>query len=183
MISITSYTNYDQQINYLTIDDDSTTNYGYVGDDPTNNPSLIELVVPNNDKYVLQLPANTSISISAKKRLAQSQIVDGVSAFEQISREPCSIEFEGKLLSNDPVNNNGFAQNALNNLWEHVWIPDGLLQVNNTLLNGLGITELIIESVTPTTARGSKHISFSIKALENIHGYSNTDLNPKLDVF
>ena len=71
--------------------------------DYTNNPSYI--VIGNSQLQGalgaglqllngLQLPLDTIILINGKKILAESQIIDGVSVFEHISRKPYTIDFD-----------------------------------------------------------------------------------------
>ena len=138
--------------------------------DATNNPSLI---VING----ITLPNNTVIYINGKKVFVQDKILDGVSVTERISREPYEIEFEGVLLIknsdgslNYDLTQYIFPQKALEQIWQKIWLPDTVQKIQNTYLNGLGVQQIIIESITPTTLRGSKDLPFRIKAIENVVG-------------
>ena len=131
--------------------------------DLTNNPSL--LIVGN-----VTLPADTVIYLNGSKTLAQSKIVDGVSVIERISRQPYEIEFECVVRAQDAAGNWIFPQDALNNIWVNVWVPDTVQTIQNTYLNKLGIQEMVIETVTPTTVRGSKNIPLRMRGYENIPG-------------
>ena len=131
--------------------------------DLTNNPSLLVL-------GGITMPADTVIYVSGSKVLAQSKILDGVSVMERISRNPYELEFECVIREQDASLNYIFPQNALNNVWSNVWLPDTVLTIKNTYLNNLGIQEMVIETITPTTVRGSKNIPLRLRGYENIPG-------------
>jgi hypothetical protein len=131
--------------------------------DLTNNPSL--LVIGG-----ITLPADTIIYINGSKVLAQSKILDGVAVTERISRNPYELEFECVIREQDANGNYIFPQNALNNVWVNVWLPDTVQSINNTYLNKLGIQEMVIDTITPTTIRGSKNIPLRIRGFENVPG-------------
>jgi hypothetical protein len=138
--------------------------------DPTNNPSRVLI-----SGY--QLPLDTVTYISGKKVLAIDKILDGVSVVERIAREPYELEFECVLREKNAdgqINSDYtfyiFPQQALDDIWQKIWLQDTVQQIENTYLNKLGISEMIIESITPTTYRGSKNIGLRIKGFENIPG-------------
>lgn len=131
--------------------------------DLTNNPSLVVI-------GGITMPADTVIYINGQKILAQSKILDGVSVTERILRMPYEIEFECVIREVDGNNINVFPQNELYNIWSNVWLPDSVLTIQNTYLNKLGIRELVVESISPTTVRGSKNIPLRIRGYENIPG-------------
>lgn len=138
--------------------------------DPTNNPSLIN--IGGN-----VLPPDTEVRISGEKILAESQIIDGVSVFEHIARKPYEIEFmvvvrEVGAIGTNPVPGAvwPFPQVELNEIWQTIWVPNTVQTIQNTLINGLGILEIIIKSIAPATRLGSKNIYARIKAYENQPG-------------
>jgi hypothetical protein len=138
--------------------------------DPTNNPAL---VIINN----VTLPKDALITIDGKKLLVNSKILDGVNVTERILREPYKIEIEcvfRKTNSVGEINADStfwiFDQESLNNAWNNIWLPDGVLKIKNTYINQLGVTEIIIESVNPIISRGSTNIGFKISAIENVAG-------------
>jgi hypothetical protein len=138
--------------------------YSPPGKDLTNNPSLTVI-------GGITLPADTAIYLNGKKTLAISKILDGVSVVERISREPYEIEFECVLRQASPDNTIYiFPQEELDNVWSNVWLPDSVQKVQNTYLNKLGVQEIIIDTITPTTIRGSKNIPLRIHAYENVPG-------------
>lgn len=129
--------------------------------DLTNNPKAIII-------GGISLPNSSSIMVSGKKTIAESQIIDGVSVFEHISRKPYEIEF--KFLIWDSSIHPVFPQSVINNLWTNVWLPNSVQRVTNTYLNGLGIQQIIIESIKPMPRLGSKNVDMVIKAYENQFG-------------
>jgi len=144
--------------------------YNNVGADPTNYPAL---VIING----VTLPKDALITIDGKKLLVNSKILDGVNVTERILREPYKIEIEcvfRKTNAVGEINYDGtfwiFDQDSLNTAWTKIWIPDSVLNITNTYLNALGVSEIIVESVNPTISRGSTNIGFKISAIENVAG-------------
>lgn len=153
--------------------------------DKINTPGAVTLISPTNQVI---LPPDTLISIHADKHLVMTNILDGVSVFEHIQRKPCRIEFEGVLRMQTKggiiyqnttppagltgITNNVFAQDYLNAVWTHLFLPDTVLKVANSYLNGLNIQEIVIESITPSVVRGSTNIPYHITAWENVPGQS-----------
>ena len=154
-----------EQVNYngRTLPQDKV-NYVPPVKDLTNNPSLVVI-------GGITLPPDTAIYVNGKKTLATSKILDGVSVVERVLREPYEIEFECVIRT---ANADGtgyiFPQDELDNVWSNVWLPDSVQKVQNTYLNKLGIQEIVIESISPTTVRGSKNIPLRIRAYENVPG-------------
>jgi hypothetical protein len=131
--------------------------------DPSNNPRLI--IIGNT-----ALPTSTNISLSGKKILAESQIIDGVSVYEHISRKAYEIEF--KIMIYDASNVPVFPQSFITNIWDSIWLPNTVQSIRNTYLNSLHIQEIIIESIKPQPRLGSKIVDMVIKAVENQAGQS-----------
>ena len=150
--------------------------------DPTNNPSV---VIING----ITLPYDVAIYIDGEKIIAESKIIDGVSVFEHVARKPYLIEMEFVLRTkNDPNTKDSkspeyvFPQKALEDLWNKVFIPNSIASIVNTYLNGLGVTEMIIYSISPTTYRGSKNVSVKIKGSENQKGQSLPSISDVLQL-
>jgi len=141
--------------------------------DATNDPSV--LIIGG-----ISLPLDTAIFLNGRKVLAQSDILDGVNVFEHILRKPYEIDIDvivrptgdipGDIYQPTVNNQQVFPQDKLNNIWFNIWLPNTVLDVTNTYLNGLGITEIIVESIQPATVRGSTNIPVRIRAFENIPG-------------
>jgi len=138
--------------------------------DPTNNPSILVI-------GAITLPQDVIIFINGKKVLVHDKILDGVSIIERISRDPYEIEFECTLRQaneigqvNSDLTTYIFPQKQWNLIWQKMWLPDTVQTVDNTYLNGLGISQIIIENITPMPKRGNKDIELRIKAYENVPG-------------
>lgn len=142
--------------------------------DATNNPKLF--IANQETPQAVTLPDDTMILIPGEKEIVETKILDGVSVTERISREACKIEIDFVLRSKDSTGTTYtggvFPQKLLEQLWSNLFLPDTVVKVQNTQLNGLGISELVIKSVTPTTQRGSTNIHVKIKAIENVPGQS-----------
>lgn len=130
--------------------------------DLSNNPSAIVI-------GSVFLPASTQINLRGEKIIAESQIIDGVSVFEHISRKPYEIDFDITIWQGDNSNlaSTAFPQQQLNNLWTDVWQANTVQNLNNTYLNGLGIQQIIIKSIAPQPRLGSTVLVIRIKAYEN----------------
>jgi Domain of unknown function (DUF6046) len=160
--------------------------------DLTNNPSFIFIgqvvtvstgaAIPGLQLQTIrslngfQLPLDTIITLNGKKILAESQIIDGVSVFEHISRKPYEITFDFTIRPKgtqpgvgNPAINNPFPQVDINNLWT-LWETNTVQTIQNTYLNGLKITSIIIQDIQPATVRGSLNIPVKLKVVENQHG-------------
>jgi len=137
--------------------------------DFTNNPSLITIGNGNN---TITLPADVLVYIDGEKLIAESQIIDGVSVFERVSRRPYEINFECVVRDVDSNGAQIFPQDKLDNIFTAIWLPDSVQTVKNTFLNKLGIQELIIKNISPATVRGSTNIPLRMKCYENVQGQS-----------
>lgn len=166
-----------------TLPDDKVT--PQVFSDPFNKPGLIIL---NNGTQQIALPPDTVIVPKVKKTLVQTHILDGVSVFEHIMRDPVMMEFQGVFRmqdingtrynnTNPPAGlvgtiNNVFAQDYMNDVWNFLFIPNTILILKNSFLNGIGIQQIIVEEFAPLTVSGSKNIPYKLTAWENVPGQS-----------
>lgn len=151
--------------------------------DTVNTPSLLTI-------GGIQLPNDSMITpIEGKKVLVMTAILDGPPAFERITTHATKIiiectlrmQIQGGTTYRDtnkspsgvsgPISN-VFAQEYLHDVWFNVFRPNSLLQVKNSLLNNLNITELIIEECHVAVVRGSTNIPVTIHAWENVPGQS-----------
>jgi hypothetical protein len=139
--------------------------------DLTNNPSRVRLYSPS---FGLVLPQDTVIYLMGEKGLAMTQILDGPVVYERIFTKPYELEFEFVLRTKDPESpgNYIFPQEDMLTLWNNLWLPDSVVSIDNTYLNKLGIMEMIIETITPVTVRGSKNLPVKIKGYQNVPGQS-----------
>lgn len=130
--------------------------------DLSNNPSGIVI-------GSVFLPASTQVILRGEKIIAESQIIDGVSVFEHISRKPYEIDFDVTIWQSDNSNqaSTTFPQQTINNIWTDLWIPNTVQTLNNTYLNGLGIQQVIVKSISPQPRLGSTVLIIRIKCYEN----------------
>ena len=130
-----------------------------------NKPSEVYLsTIPN--KWV-RLPIDVVIGLDGDKVIAESKILDGVAVFERISRKPFEINFEFTCREQDESGNYVFPQDTIQELVQTVWQKDQVIQLKNTFLNSLGISNIILQSITFTSIRGNTTVICSIKAKES----------------
>jgi hypothetical protein len=136
----------------------------------------------------VQLPQDTITIFDGEKIIAESKILDGVMLFERVSRKPFDIDFnftirsdsDFTLLKSAPKSiqqqlqanfNESFSyefpQKAIEGYFSQIWNLDQVVPVVSTLLNGVGIREIIIKKITITTVRGTTSVNGVIKCLEN----------------
>lgn len=150
--------------------------------DKTNTPGQITI-------GGIILPPDTTMNLNGKKIITDDRILDGVEVFERIGRRATIIEFQcilrmqqqgGQTFYNTntappglqgPVNNI-FAQQYLHDVWFKVFMPDSVVKVQNSLLNNLGIFEMVIDDCDPVTVRGTTNIPVRIRGRENVPGES-----------
>jgi hypothetical protein len=157
--------------------------------DFTNSPSVVKI-------NGIQLPLDTLILLDDEKIIAESKILDGASIFEKVSRKPFSINFEFTIRQrinekfdtvrqsatntiNTSLTGRGrfvFPQSVIENYIENIYKPDQVVKIENTYLNGIGITELIIKSATLTTIRGNTDVMGSLKCFENYNSIEGETL-------
>lgn len=134
-------------------------------------------------------PDSLIVPVSGKKRLAQTTILNGPSAFERVYTLPTKFEISCTLrmqniggqtfynTNTQPAGltgqiNNVFAQQYLHDVWYNIFQPDSVLAIQNSMLNNLGITQVIIEEVEARPVRGSTNIHCTIHCWENVPGQS-----------
>lgn len=137
--------------------------------DFTNNPSLV--TIGNGDNN-LSLPSDVMVYIEGEKIIAESQILDGVSVFEHITRKPYEINFECNIWDTDADGKQIFPQDLLDDIFQNIFLPNTVIAVTNTFLNKIGISQLIVKTISPATVRGSFKIPLRIKCYENVPGQS-----------
>jgi hypothetical protein len=134
----------------------------YVASETINNPSIVKL-------NGIELPRDVIISIDGEKVLAISKIIDGVIVFEHISRNYFEINFEMTVRSFSEMypNKYVFPEQNVVDIFQKIFIPDSVMSVENTLLNAIGIFEVVIGKVRMTTLRGSTDVPVNIPCYEN----------------
>lgn len=142
--------------------------------DPTNDPGVLSI-------GGIFLPADTIVFIDGAKNIAKSQILDGVEVTEHINRRATNLEFDIVIREDGAITSAGalpittpspFPQDQLVNFWDTVWLPNTVQKIQNTVLNKLGILEIVIENVNVAEVRGSKNIPIRMTAYENVPGLS-----------
>lgn len=150
-------------------------NYAPPQVDQTNDPSV--LIIGG-----IILPADTVVYIDGMKTNARSQILDGVEVTEHINRKATNIEFDivirefGAMASENSTilsaTGAPFPQDQLVNFWDTVWRLNTVQKIQHTLINKMGINQIIIDNVNVSTVRGSKNIPIRLTAYENVPGDS-----------
>lgn len=134
--------------------------------------------------YELPCP-DVIISIDGNKLIAQSQILDGVAVYERVTRKPYAINLEFTVRDKNTLqgsNNIGsfnwksasqdqyiFPLGMLQDIFQNIWLPDQVLDIENTLLNALGIFKIVIDDISIKTIRGSVNVPVTIKCLEDVY--------------
>jgi hypothetical protein len=151
----------------------------YAGQEVTQMPAKftpVQIDLTNNPGAIIigsvTLPNNTNILINGEKIIAESQILDGVSVFEHVSRKAYEIEFKLKLYDPNNPSYSPFPQQQITNIWNNLWTNNTIYTVQNTFLNQLNISSIIIKSIKPSPRLGSPIVDMVIKAFENQVGQS-----------
>jgi hypothetical protein len=147
--------------------------------------NIVNVVKINN----LQLPEDVTIAINGDKLIAESQILDGVSVFERITRKPYDISFEFTIRDKTTIQNSNsifgvnyknpsqtsyiFPLSKIIDYFQQVWQPDQVVSVKNNLINGMGIFQLVIRTIKYTTTRGSVNVPVTLNCSEDY--YSTKD--------
>lgn len=159
--------------------------------DPTNMPNLVVLgtlgsivspfagavstpppatgqSLPNG---AVVLPGDVMIDIDVAKTVGVTTIIDGVEVTQHIRRRANVIKFNFTIRAN-----NGqdwiFGQDFLDDLYQKIYLPNSVIYVQNTMLNKLGIQQLIVWDGNIGTQRGSINIPMNLTFRENIPGKS-----------
>lgn len=126
----------------------------------------------------IQLPIDVQISINGNKVIAQSQILDGVSVFERVTRKPFDIDFDFTMRDQKITAANFLRPNK--NTWifpidqvatafAYIWEPDQVLKVENLFLNKLGIQQVIVSDIQISTIRGNVDVPMKLKTIEDFY--------------
>jgi len=162
-----------------------------VANDEHNKPSETTIKWVNTTTggtTSINLPPDTIILPTGEKLIVESRILDGVSVTERIGRKPYEIEIEGTLRMSKTADGTGkyydfntdgnqltfsmFPQDYINELFETVFVPDAVLDITNTLLNALGVLQIIVRQARIAPIAGSNNVTFRITAYENQPGES-----------
>lgn len=138
-------------------------------------PAFTTIEVPNFLNYPsgvflnnYMLPTDVVVGLDGEKVIAESKILDGVAVFERISRKPFDLNFEFTLRDYGALRGqNVFPQKMTEDVLNEVFAPDTVVDVFNSFLNGLGIKNAVIKSISYATFRGNTKVVCSIKAVES----------------
>jgi hypothetical protein len=126
----------------------------------------------------VQLPVDVQISMNGNKIIAQSQILDGVSVFERVSRKPMDIDFDFTMRSQKTtygrflkpaINTWIFPIDGINDVFSLIWEKDQVLEVKNLFLEKLGIRQVVVSDIQITTIRGSVDVPIKLKCIEDFY--------------
>lgn len=163
--------------------------------DPTNYPSLVTFKRTDDTGTIfLSLPPDVIITLDDDKVIAESKILDGVEVFERISRKSWEINFDFNIrdvkqiqLIFGTMDKYVFPQKKAEEIVNNIWNIDQVFDIENTFLNGIGINQVIVKSITFATIRGNTNLPCTLKCKENadiqgsqgssliINSNSNTD--------
>jgi len=136
------------------------------------------------------LPFDVIIRINGSKLLAKSQILDGATVFERITKQVHEIQFDFTLrdisaqaaaqmdsiypVSKYPYQNKFIvAIEWLNFFIQNIWNKDAVLQVDNILLKTIGIQQVIVDSYSINTIRGNVDMPMTLKCYEDYYSTKN----------
>lgn len=117
------------------------------------------------------LPADVRIEINGKKIVSSTTILDGVEVTQHVRRDANRIifEFTARAKTNGMWT---FAQDFIDALYQKIYLPSSVIYVQNTLLNKMGISQLVLDDWKLSTRRGSINVPITLSFRENIPGKS-----------
>jgi hypothetical protein len=133
----------------------------------------------------ITLPLDVQISLNGDKLISSSQIIDGVTVYERVTRKPYTIDFDFVLrekttssgsntIFNISYNTAGtdqwiFPLDKVAEMFQNIWSKDQVVAVENVYLNKLGIINIIINDIQIGTVRGSTDVPVRLKASEDFY--------------
>lgn len=133
-----------------------------------NAPPITGATLPNGG---IVLPADVQIKHDLEKVVVETGILDGVAITEHIRRKPLNIYMEFTIRAK-----NGqdwiFGQQFLDDLFQKILYVSGIIFVQNTMLNKIGVTQLVLLRESGSTIRGNINQPMVLHFLENIAGQS-----------
>lgn len=152
--------------------------------DLSNDPSTITLTNLTNFTVLgtngfdpfsggVTLPKDVKIRLNGRKILAMAPLLDDpVNTIQKIQRKPYCLDFDFTALQTGANGNYVFPQDLIYDLFTKVWSPDTVVMIRHTLLNKLGIQELVFDEIDIDTIRGNVKVPIRLRAYENIPGQS-----------
>lgn len=133
-----------------------------------NAPPITGATLPNGG---IVLPADVQIKHDLDKVVTGEGILDGVWVTEHIRRKPINISMSFIIRAKtgqDWI----FGQQFLDDLYQKILLVSGVIWVQNTMLNKIGVTQLVLIKSTGTTIRGNINQPITLDFWENIPGRS-----------
>lgn len=140
----------------------------------------------------IQLPYDVEFSIKGDKMIAISQIIDGGQLFERVTEKAHQIDFtfvlreyENAKRSIAPLDNSIirfynkyvtptyqkqiYPISELKKIWQSIWKKNEIVKVENSILNSIGIVEIVCQDISLSTKRGFLGIEMKLSGLENMY--------------
>jgi len=126
------------------------------------------------------LPADVNIEPNFEKFIVLDNILNGAPVTEYVSRKATKFTItatfraqynNGQINAND-LTANIFPQDLLETFFQQVFQPNGSISIQNSILNGLGITNIIVQSMKPKFTNGSYNIGLTLECYEDVAGSS-----------
>jgi hypothetical protein len=147
-------------------------------------PGTFQIIDPKDQSIVAYLPVDTICTLEGEKVIAESKILDGGYVYERVSLKPYQINFDFTIREKD-IKKAFISKLGFNSKWifpqtetellNTNWFKkDEILEVTNTFLNGLGISKIIVKSISLNPERGTTDIKGNIKAFEDTGEDSST---------
>jgi hypothetical protein len=126
------------------------------------------------------LPADVLIEPEFEKFIILDTILDGTPVTEYVGRKATKFtinatfraSYTGNQVNAADLTQNIFPQSLLEEFFQQVFQPNGSLSIQNSILNGLGITNIIVQKMKPTFTRGSYNIGLTLDCYEDVAGAS-----------
>lgn len=139
------------------------------------------------------MPDDTICTIDGEKVIAENKIADGGYIFERVSLKPYELNFEFTIRDNNPtfidktkLIDGGtltlgwiFPQEKIEKTLRETFKVDVPVKVENSYLNGIGVTSIIIKTISLRPARGTTDVVGNIKAWEDTGEDSSTLIIPE----
>jgi len=126
------------------------------------------------------LPADVNIEPEFEKYIIVDSILNGSPVTEYVGRKATRFTINatfraaytnGQINAND-LSNNIFPQSLLEDFFQQVFQPNGSISIQNSILNGLGITNIIVTKMKPKFTNGSYNIGLTLDCYEDVAGSS-----------
>jgi hypothetical protein len=126
----------------------------------------------------VQLPADVNILPDFEKFIVLDNILDGVPITEYVGRKATQFTitatfrayYKAPEISALDFSPNKFPQEDIEQFFQNVYQPNGSLTIQNSILNGLGITSIIINKMSLKFVNGSTNVNLTLHCYEDVAG-------------